>query len=337
MNENIDPNTALFNDEVEDRGRNRSRDQSDSDVMPRDLGDVMSALRKPSQSYTFPSNPTSTSKDRMMLEGESSIDLHVTRQNRSNRTQNLDSESGIETKLNSSISMSARVRKGYVEEGGALFSWDTAYRSLSTDPIRRRARSAHPQSSIQSTVTRPDPLPSSSSSSVATAATAVVVVRGAVREKKNGVRPVRCRGASALPTSSSKARVTAAEASMSSGYQTRRPSRSHSPHHRPHRATASTVCNVLEGLASVGGGRATSTVRRVDFIPGGCTDGKEFNTYANSSKIAKAAHYHNAALTTRLECYNMHCRHCQTTRKLINTPILFLHVNQDPYIIYLPP
>ena len=301
MNENTDPNTALFDYKDEDRGRsrdrNRSRDQSNYDVMPRDIGEPMSALRKSSQSYTMPS--TSTSKDRVMPEGETSSDLHATQQNRSNSTQNLDSESGMETKLNSSISMSARVRKGYVEEGGALFSWDTAYRSLSKDPIRRRARSAHPRSSIQSTVTQPDPLPLSSSSSVATAA-AVIVVRGAAREKKNGVRPVRCRGSSALPTSSSKARVTAAEAFVSSGYQTHRPSRSHSPHHRPHRASASTVCNVLEGLASMGGSRASSTVRRVDFIPGGCTDGKEFNTYANSSKIAKAALYYNAAVSTRL-------------------------------------
>ena len=269
--------------------------------MPRDVGEAMSAFRKPSQSYTFPSNSTSTSKDRTIPEEETSSDLHATRQNRGYSTQNLDSESGIETKLNSSISMSARARKGYVEEGGALFSWDTAYRSLSKDPAMRRARSAHPRSNIQSTVTQPDPLPSSSSSSVATAATATAAgVRGTVREKKNGVRPVRCRGASALPTSSSKARVTAAEAPMSSGCQTHRPSRSHSPHHRPFRGNPSTVCNFLEGLASVGGGRASSTLRRVDFIPGGCTDGKEFNTYANSSKIAKAALYHNAALSTRL-------------------------------------
>ena len=312
MNENTDPNTALFNDKDQDRGRsrnrNRSRDQSNTNAMPHDVGEATSAFKKPSQSYTLPSNSTSTSKDRTISEGETSSDLHATRQNRSYSTHNLDSESGIETKLNSSISMSARARKGYVEEGGALFSWDTAYRSLSKDP-RRRARSVHHRSNIQSTVTQHDPLPSSSSSvattvaataAVATTAAAGVGVRGAVREKRNGVRPVRCRGASALPTSSSKARVTAAEASMSSGYQTLRPSRSHSPHHRLHRATPPTVCNVLEGLASVGGGRASSTVRRVDFIPGGCTDGKEFNTYANSSKIAKAALYHNAALSTRL-------------------------------------
>ena len=257
--------------------------------MTRNLTEAFSVLRKASKSS---SSSISTSKDRMTPRGESFSDLNtnvqnVTRQNNLNGIRNLDTESELESKLKSSISVSARVRKGYSDEGGALFSWDTAYRSLSADPTKRRARSAHPRSIVQSTVTLAEALPASSSSSV--------IAQGAVKEKAR-VRSVKCRGTS---TSSSRARASAADEAMSGSKQPHRPSRSHSPQDGRHRHPYVTVYNALEGLTSMGGSRANRALMRGDFIPGGCTDGKEFNAYANSSKIAKAAVYHNAALSTR--------------------------------------
>ena len=326
VNENIDPNTAL------DRGRGRGGDPIYSTAMTREMIEAISALRKariPSTSATSTSTSTSTSKDRIVPRGQRSFGLNskvhnTTRQHDRSGSgmRNLDPESVVQRQLEGSISMSARARKGCGDEGGALFSWDAAYRSLSTDPTQRRALSAHPRGNVQSTLPPPAPVPIAPSST-----TVPAPATGVAKEKKTRVPSVRCRGASALSAN----RAAGAEPAVGHSGQTQRMSRSHSPPHRPNRTACTTVSNAPEGPTSRGGSRgrggdmdrggerdrsgdrgmqrnrggsggrgsASSMLRNGDFIPGGCTDGKEFNAYANSSKIAKAAIYCSTTLSSR--------------------------------------
>jgi hypothetical protein len=272
--------------------------------MTREMIDAISALRRASTPST---SATSTSKDLIIPRGQRSSGLNskvhdTTRQRDRSGSglRNLDPESAVQRQLESSISMSARARKGCGDDGGALFSWDAAYRSLSTDPTQRRALTAHPRGNVQTTLPppapAPAPLPAPSSTTVPAPA------KGVAKEKKSRVPSVRCRGASALSTT----RATAAESAVIHSSQIQR-SRSHSPQHRPNRHPCSTVSIAPEGPVSRGvsrgrggerdrggsrgRGSTSSTQRNGDFIPGGCTDGKEFNAHANSSKIAKAAIY----------------------------------------------
>lgn len=296
--------------------------------MTREMLEAISALRKASKSSTSATS-SSTSKDRIISRGQRASELnsklHDTRRQHDRSgsgMRNLGPESAAQRQLESSISMSARARKGCGDEGGALFSWDAAYRSLSTDPTQRRAQSAHPRGNVQSTLPQPVsvPLPASSSTTVPAPA------KGSAKEKSR-VPSAKCRGASALSSN----RATAAEPAVSHSSQTQRLSRSHSPQHRPNRTSCTTACNAPEVPASRAGsrgrggelervgdmdrgvsrgrgmerggsrgrGRAAITLRNGDFIPGGCTDGKEFNAHANSSKIAKAALYCNTSLSAR--------------------------------------
>ena len=295
--------------------------------MTREMIEAISALRKASESSTSAtSSSNSTSRDRIIPIGQRPSELnskvHDTKRQRDRSgsgMRNLDPETAAQRQLESSISMSARARKGCGDEGGALFSWDAAYRSLSTDPTQRRAQSAHPRGNVQSTLPQPAsvPLPAASSTTVPAPA------KGPAKEKKSRVLSVRCRGASALSSN----RATAAESAVSHSSQTQRLSRSHSPRHRRNSTSCTTACNAPEMPVSRagsrgrggemnrvgdmdrgvskgrgverGGGRAASTLRNGDFIPGGCTDGKEFNAHANSSKIAKAALYCNTILSAR--------------------------------------
>lgn len=299
--------------------------------------EAISALRKANTPSTSATS-TSTSKDRIVPRGQRSSELNskvhnTTRQRDRSGSgrRNLDPESAVQRQLENSISMSARARKGCGDEGGALFSWDAAYRSLSTDPTQRRALSAHPRGNVRTTLPPPAsaPLPAPSSTTVPAPATA----KGTAKEKKSRVPSVRCRGASALSTT----RGSAAESAISHSSQAQRLSRSHSPPHRPNRTSCTTVSNAPEGPVSRGGSRGrggdmdrgvsrgrgvergggrggerdrsgdrggsrgstSNTLRNGDFIPGGCTDGKEFNAHANSSKIAKAAIYCSTTLSAR--------------------------------------
>lgn len=42
-----------------------------------------------------------------------------------------------------------------------------------------------------------------------------------------------------------------------------------------------------------------AALTRGGFIPGGNTEGKEFNVYANGSKLARATAHYNAAMASR--------------------------------------
>lgn len=175
--------------------------------------------------------------------------------------------------------------------GGVRFSMDSAYRALSADPNRRRANTARYRSSTTSSLNaQKGPVLVSSSSS------------------SRRIEAVRCKGTSALSTSASRARATAWMAN--GGDPLRSLSRSKSPSSHPSRTTSTT--GSLSGTSEQTGllhleerdtlfGQAVSAaaLTRGGFIPGGNTEGKEFNVYANGSKLARATAHYNAAMASR--------------------------------------
>jgi hypothetical protein len=176
--------------------------------------------------------------------------------------------------------------------GGVRFSMDSAYRALSADPNKRRASTARYRNSTTSSVQK-GPVSVSSSSS-------------------KRIEAVRCKGTSALSTSASRARGGAREqAWMANGGDPMRSlSRSKSPSSHPSRTTSTTAS--LSGTSEQTGllhmeerdtlfGQAVTAAAhtRGGFIPGGNTEGKEFNVYANGSKLARATAHYNAAMAAR--------------------------------------
>ena len=172
--------------------------------------------------------------------------------------------------------------------GGVRFSMDSAYRALSADPNKRRANTARYRSSSSSGTVQKGPVPSAPSG--------------------RRVEAVRCKGTSALSTSSSRARATAW---MSNGGDPMKSiSRSKSPSSHPSRTTSTTgslsgtseqsgLLNVEDRDTLFGQAVSAAALTRGGFIPGGNTEGKEFNVYANGSKLARATAHYNAALASR--------------------------------------
>jgi hypothetical protein len=176
--------------------------------------------------------------------------------------------------------------------GGVRFSVDSAYRALSADPNKRRASTARYRNSTTSSVQK-GPVSVSSSSS-------------------KRIEAVRCKGTSALSTSASRARGGAREqAWMANGGDPMRSlSRSKSPSLHPSRTTSTTgslsgtseqtgLLHLEERDTLFGQAVTAAALTRGGFIPGGNTEGKEFNVYANGSKLARATAHYNAAMAAR--------------------------------------
>lgn len=208
----------------------------------------------------------------------------------SSRSQGAAAAAECDTK-----SSSLRGSRGSDGGGGVRFSMDSAYRALSADPNKRRASSARYRNSASSSISSGQKGSASASSS-----------------SSKRIEAVRCKGTSALSTSASRAKGGAREqAWMANGGDPMRSlSRSKSPSSHPSRTTSTTGSlsgtNEQTGLLHMeerdtlfGQAVTAAALTRGGFIPGGNTEGKEFNVYANGSKLARATAHHNAAMASR--------------------------------------
>ena len=206
------------------------------------------------------------------------------------------------------------------EVSSVRFDLDTAYRALSVDP---RLRSSMNQ--LRSSL---DAGPSSTRSHQSARSSSEWKGRNTDRIiDSNTIRQVRCRGSSALSTGDFRARNNKAFASASGIYSSHSapasPSRSRDiPSNRNSRSSQSSSSQfggyekptfiakhsdrseslVKQATAAAlsadrGGGAGGKSARR--FIPGGNTEGKEFNVVAQNSKVSRAATHHNAAVAAR--------------------------------------
>ena len=206
------------------------------------------------------------------------------------------------------------------EASSVQFDLDTAYRALSVDP-RLRSSMNQPRSSLDAEPSSTRSLQSARSSSEGKGRNTDRII------DSNTIRQVRCRGSSALSTGDFKARNNKAFASASgfcsSHSAPASPSRSrditsnrnsrssHSSSSQTGGYEKPTVITkhsdrseslVKQATAAAlsadrGGGAGGKSARR--FIPGGNTEGKEFNVVARSSKVSRAATHHNAAVAAR--------------------------------------
>jgi hypothetical protein len=170
------------------------------------------------------------------------------------------------------------------------FDLDAAYRALSADPSKRRASYSGIKETFNSQQERKRETPSSSSVS---------------KENRVGSRYKGNRSAPAPRVRDSDKCIN--------GVNPLRPS---SPYHtRPpvsymvldkhdsayNQAVSTAAAAVLAGMGGGGGGYLEGS--RVGFIPGGNTEGKEFNVIAKGSKIARATTHFNAAVAARVKAY----------------------------------
>lgn len=199
------------------------------------------------------------------------------------------------------------------------FDMDTAYRALSIDP---RLRSSMSQSKGYFSIDS-DRVKGYTGSH--TGLDNSIEEKGRRRERinsSNPIRQVRCRGSSALSTADFRPRNNEAFAAAtgnrnshsafrSSSMNIDRTAHRNSREYHPHLSqagesertsdggkhpdgSASLMSQAVKAAASAdrGGG-----ARR--FIPGGSTDGKEFNVVARGSKVSRAATHYNAAVAAR--------------------------------------
>ena len=206
------------------------------------------------------------------------------------------------------------------EASNVRFYLDTAYRALSVDP---RLRSSMNQLRSSLDVDR-----SSTQSHHSARSSSEGKARNDHRiNDSNPIRQVRCRGSSALSTADFRARNNKAFATAS-GFSSSHsapasPSRSRdiTSHRNPRSSYShssqtgryerpSSIAKHSDGPDSLmkqatatalsaerGGAAGGESARR--FIPGGNTEGKEFNVVARSSKVSRAATHHNAAVAAR--------------------------------------
>jgi hypothetical protein len=171
------------------------------------------------------------------------------------------------------------------------FDLDAAYRALSTDPNRRRARSSHSKGTIHSQQVKGKGASLSSSPS---------------KGSRVGFRYKGSRSVSAPRVRDSEKFISGANfLESSSPYRTRPPvsymvlDKHDSAYNQ---AVSAAAASVLAGLGGGGGGGALEG-SRTGFIPGGNTEGKEFNVFAKGSKIARATAHFNAAVAARVKAY----------------------------------
>eukprot|EP00596_Hydrurales_sp_CCMP1899_P002437 CAMPEP_0119053894 /NCGR_PEP_ID=MMETSP1177-20130426/74720_1 /TAXON_ID=2985 /ORGANISM="Ochromonas sp, Strain CCMP1899" /LENGTH=284 /DNA_ID=CAMNT_0007033969 /DNA_START=923 /DNA_END=1774 /DNA_ORIENTATION=- len=168
------------------------------------------------------------------------------------------------------------------------FDLDAAYRALSTDPNRRRASSSHSQ----------DPNRRRASSSHSKGTIHSQQVRG-----KEGSSSSKEASSSSSPSKGSRVGRDSEKingANSSSSPHRNRPPVSYinlDKHDSAYnQAVSAAAATVLSGGGVLEGSRA-------GFIPGGNTEGKEFNVFAKGSKIARATAQFNAAVAARVKAY----------------------------------